>query len=235
MTPIPVYIVGRELSGINEFKKTAKKCNFVYDNKNPKYVFSIGGDGTVLYSERQFPGILKVPIRDKSICMKCEQISLINTLEKLKKKKYKIEKHNKIEAIIIPKKGKKKILTATSDIIIRTQLPNQALRFNAKIDNKDVDKEIIGDGVVVATTFGSTGYFKSITNKSVKSGLGIAFNNTTNHHKTIIKPNPTVKITIIRNLAHIASDNDEKLHTIKPGDKVIIKKSKDVTRIVRFL
>ncbi|MEM7816858.1 MAG: hypothetical protein QXZ20_03015, partial [Candidatus Aenigmatarchaeota archaeon] len=106
-------------------------------------------------------------------------------------------------------------------------------RFYVKINAKKITNELIGDGIVISTPYGSRGYFKSITRKTFEKGIGIAFNNTTKKMKPmIIDDNSIIEILINRGKGVIAFDNNPRLIRIKDRDVIKIKKSEKKARII---
>ncbi len=221
-----IAIVRRENKPIDGWKELIEKYGFKLDQKFPDLVLSVGGDGTFLIAERQYPGIPKILIRESKICIKCHDSPAEHILEKIKNKKFRIEEFQKLEVSF-----KNKILKAANDIIIRNKLPVNAIRFKMS----DTDEELIGDGIVAATSFGSTGYFHSITKKSFNSGFGLAWNNTTKKIKPLLLKDINKTLEIIRGNALVSADNNEKIIEIKERDKIKIYSSKEKARIIKLL
>ncbi len=214
---------------VKDYKHLIKK-NFSYDDKHPEMVVSLGGDGTFLMAERRYPGIPKLLVRDSNICNKCDWSSLSPILDKLRRNEFAIEEHMKLEADV---RGDKKL--CLNDAVIRNKMPIHAIRFILSVDGKQVNGELIGDGVVVATPFGSTAYYYSITKKMFNEGIGIALNNLSMPVENIITgENSLIEIKLTRGDATFSYDNDENIITLKTGDKVVIKKSGEVARIVKI-
>jgi len=147
-------------------KHRARQFGFIIDNNNPRIVISYGGDGTCLESELKYPGIPKLFLKHDSDCKGCKSHDFSKIFEALENRDYRIIKTIKIEGRI---KGKKFI--ALNDINFNYR-PPRALRFQVKVGSRMVNSTNIGDGVVIATPFGSTGYFKSITRGRFKKGIG---------------------------------------------------------------
>lgn len=185
----------------------------------PDVIISYGGDGTLLAAERKYPGIPKLPIRDSKVCKKCPLHTSENLLSELSEGKIKLEEFPKLEAKI--RDGS---LVAINDLVIRNSTPIHALRFRVYINSKLLLPEvIIGDGVVFTTVFGSTGYFQSITRKSISEGFGLAFSNTTFPIEPVkFNKGDPIKVEIIRGPGTLSSDNNPKFYSLKEGDQVLI-------------
>jgi len=216
---------------VKKIKKILLKQGFVVSRIKPDFIICYGGDGSTLFCERRYPGIPKLVVKTSAISHKYEikEEKLPEALKKIKEKKYKVIEESKVEAIY---RGKK--LIGLNEVQVHHKLPTKAIRFSITVDSKKIDK-IVADGVVVATPFGSTGYYKSITGKKFKKGLGIAFNNV--HNMKLKKINVSgefpIKIKIEKNLAILASDNNPKMFNLKPGDEVTIKLSDKKARFIQ--
>ena len=197
---------------------------------SPDLVISYGGDGTLLASERTYPEIPKLPIRDSNVCKKCSNHTEETLLNLLKENQLKLEKIHKLAA---ESQGRK--LLALNDIVVRNTTPIHALRFNLKINEKNVSPVVIvGDGLVISTAFGSTGYYKSITKKSFEKGYSIAFSNTTKDlHPVNFKRGDLIEIKIIRGPAAVSADNNPKFITLEENDIVEIQVSNQKALIYR--
>lgn len=233
-----ISIVSRTFEDENEIKKDieefSKSFGLVYNfvNENPDFVISYGGDGTFLIGERKFPGVPKILVKKSKTCKKCHELHIKEILKKIINKEYRIKEIPKIKANL--KNSFDKELIAVNDIVIRNTLPTEAIRFKVFIDEKEIGM-YIGDGVVIATPFGSTAYFHSITRKSFEEGLGIAFNNTTEIvEPKILDENSEIFIEILRGPAVLVADNNRNFIDLKENDVVIIKKIEEKAKIVVF-
>ncbi|MEM5793481.1 MAG: hypothetical protein QXY45_03980 [Candidatus Aenigmatarchaeota archaeon] len=210
-----------------DFDKLLGQYGLDLTEKKPDIVLSIGGDGTYLISERNWPGIPKLIIKYKSICNKCETSELDSSLKKISEGAYNIIENIKLETRI-----KRKRIICVNEFSIRNRYATTALRFFVWI-NDERTEEIIGDGVVVSTPFGSTGYYRSICRESFEKGIGVAFNNPTKPKKSIVSSeDSTIKVRVNRGDAVFTSDNDPKVFLLDKGETVVIKKSREVARIV---
>jgi len=213
-----------------EMENKVKGYGLIYSEKKPEIVISLGGDGTYLMSERMWPGIPKLIVRQKSICKKGEVEGLESALEKISNGKYKIVENIKLET-----KFRRKKVVCVNEFSIRNRYATSALRFFVWI-NDDRTEEVIGDGVVICTPFGSTGYYQSIGGKSFESGIGIGFNNPTKKMKNMVLPEDSIiKVKINRGDAVLTADNNPQVFIMSKGEVLTIKKSEDVARIVDII
>lgn len=224
-----IAVVSRNAEKLQKHLKTIRAYRS-FLSANPDVIVALGGDGTYLAAERFYPGVPKLLVREQSICNKCDWDNLSEGIRRILARKYRIEKFPKIVASF-----RGTTLEAVNDIVVRNVHPMHAIRFLVRINGKAVDGEFIGDGIVVSTAFGSEGYFRSVTREHFERGIGVAFNNTTVHHKPLLLPvSARIEIELTRGSAHVAADNDPKLGLVNEGEKIIIKQSRNVARIVRL-
>jgi len=107
-------------------------------------------------------------------------------------------------------------LVALNEIVIHNKNPQHGIRYRVFLDKTDLGKEFIGDGLVVATPFGSTGYYRSITDSYFELGIGIAFNNSTEQADSlVVKEQRQIKVLITRGPALLYADNQTKIINLK--------------------
>lgn len=223
-----VAIVARDPDNIIDLKKNLS--DFEYDEKNPDFIVCLGGDGTFLFAERLFPGIPKLHIKDSEICTKCSEGKIYELISKILRKEFSIEENMKLESTI-----NDKTWLATNNFAIRNILPTQAIRFIVRVDGKQIDDTIIGDGILVSTPFGSTAYFQSVTRKTFDDGIGVAFNNTTKPHEHLfLDENSKVEFELLRGDACFVSDNDLENLKLIEGQVITMKKSKQTAKVIKF-
>lgn len=205
------------------------KNSFSVVSDNPELVVSYGGDGTLLRAEHKYPGIPKLYIKNTRIGKLALTLSNEEILEKFFKGEFTIEENFKIEALINDKK-----IIAANDLIIHNKDPRYAVRYHVEINKSQYIRDVIGDGVIVATPMGSKGYYRSITDSYFELGIGIAFNNSTEQADHIVlKPDVVIHIEIARGPAMCYGDNQDGEVELKEGDVVEVKRSEEVMRLVR--
>ena len=198
--------------------------------KHPEIVVALGGDGTFLAAERFYPGIPKLLVRSRSICNKCDWDNLGEGLRRLLLGSFSVREFAKIGVRVHDI-----TIEATNDVVVRNTRPTEAVRFRISLDGKDLGEELIGDGIVVSTAFGSEGYFRSIARRHFEKGIGIAFNNLTRKRDPLLLDTPAkITLEITRGEAYVAADNNPELIVVREGEKVVIEQSRNVARIVRL-
>ena len=198
--------------------------------RDPDFIVCYGGDGTVLFSERNFPEVPKLIIKTSRVCRKCDYTldDLKDLLSNIREGNYCLHKKMKLET---ETKGKK--LVGLNEIQVHPKLPIYAVRFSLSVDGKEY-KDLIGDGVIVATSFGSTGYYKATGGKRFEKGIGISFNNLHNRNmKSLVVPEDSiVKLTISRGPAWLLADNNKNFVELRAEDTVTIRKSESIANFI---
>lgn len=217
---------------MKKIEKALKKFNFDIVKKDPDFVLCYGGDGTILYSERLYPGVPKIVIKTSGVLRKCDYT--IDNLEKILERTFK-GKYKIIEEIKLIAKVKNKKLIGLNEIQVRSKLPIKAIRFSLKADGRKIDN-LIGDGVIVSTPFGSNAYYSSTGGKPFKKGIGVSFNNL---HKRKIKSfvvheNSRIGIGINKEKGLVIADNNEKFIEVGKGNKILIKRMKEIAKFAQI-
>jgi NAD+ kinase len=212
----------------DDLRKRMAGRGFIHDPADPEFMVSLGGDGTFLRSERRFPGLPKLCVRDSLVCFRCHDEPIDEMLEMIASGQSRIHDVMKLRAST----GEIEF-QATNDIAIRNADPRRAIRFRLAVNGKQVGQTLIGDGIVAATPFGSTGYYRSVTGSGFEAGLGIAFNNLTEPRQALhLDADAEVRIEIVRGSAHLTTDNASLLGLFEHGDAIAIGKSDEVARLV---
>ena len=211
-----------------EIESLLRKKYFNIVTNDPDFIVSYGGDGTVMKSESAYPGIPKIVLRNSLICKKCSSLSNEEVLNKIIAGDYIIEELIKLEAVV-----KKQVLVGFNEVMIHNKDPRSGIRYSLIINGRKFEKEIIGDGIVVATPYGSTGYYRSITDSFTEVGIGVAFNNSTEQaDHMVLKDDSVIEFHLSRGPAQVYADNHHEYIDINDRDTVLIKKSAKTAKIV---
>ena len=153
---------------------------------------------------------------------------LSTLLSKIKAGNYQIHSEMKLET-----EAKGKRLVGLNEIQVHLKLPICAVRFSLSADGKEYSN-LIGDGVIVATPFGSTGYYKATGGKRFKKGIGVSFNNLHNRKvKSYVVPEDSViKLTVSRGPAWLLADNNEDFIELDAGDTMTVRKSESTANFI---
>lgn len=229
-----IAIVSRDTAACARFKELVSHYGFSYDEKAPELVISFGGDGTLLHAERLFPGVPKLLLRGSTTCQKCHNHPLEHALDALREGRFTKRKMIKLE-VELSCGTKISSRVALNDIILRNKHLEHAIRFSLSVDGKQIHEQLIGDGLVVATPYGSTAYFKSITKETFKKGMGLAFNNITlDQSPLLLDDSVEIRIRILRGPAEVAADNDRFPAVLEEGDVLLVRKSSESTTILEL-
>lgn len=215
--------------GHEKIKSLFIEKGYIFDSTHPQFVISYGGDGTLLKSETLYPSVPKLFIKNTKIGKLAQKKENEEIIEKFFSHQYHFKKVKKIEAII----NRKEHIFGAAEITLHNAEPRSGVRYTVRIDDEQIHHELIGDGVIVCNTLGSTGYYKSITDSYFEVGIGLAFNNSTEQADHIVLSNSRhIFITIIRGPAIVFGDNQEKHCLLHEGDIVEFFESKKVFSII---
>lgn len=148
-----------------------------FEKSHPQFAIAYGGDGTVLDCVEKTCGKKAIfPFRNYALCKKHEHCLEDFLAGKdgpdLKQTqcffmKYELQLKNAIEKIFD---------RGIAEVVLKSANATEALRFNVHINSKLALMNVIADGVVIASRYGSTGYFKSLTRTMFTTdALGVAF------------------------------------------------------------
>lgn len=245
-----VWVEGKP--GIEAIKKRLLALGFELDMHNPKIVFVLGGDGSILKAARKYPRGCLLGIRKESagFLAEIDEKDLEVGLEKIVKRRYLIKEVPQIELVC----GDARIWGINEVYFFRNQ--EGANRFMVYVDGQDVyGGMLFGDGCMLATPYGSKGYnytvggivlnrdevFFSFTpmataymNKRVLCSTGEPVAKLA---KPIKVPQDTeVVVRILRKMknkfAADGMDGERVYRQLRAGDEIIFRKSKKTSRFV---
>ena len=215
---LKVKLVGRNLDEL--LPLLAPYSLQVVDDKDvttPELVISHGGDGSLLGAERDFPGIPKFPLRDRKNNPKCpchhEELLLRQLFTG------KLEGTFLAKLTAVTEQGER--LDGINDIVISREVHLGAIRTRIRENGRILRGQVISDGVVFCTPFGSTGYFQSITRGNFQRGIGIAFSNSMDGDSfTVLPEDATLELELLRGPACLVADNNPRILPLADGARV---------------
>ncbi|MDD3885412.1 MAG: hypothetical protein PHI35_00890 [Victivallaceae bacterium] len=179
-------------------------------------VIAHGGDGTFLAAEREWPGVPKLPIRDRGTAPLCPEHScekllaafVAGQLEKKELRKVECDYHD----------GR---IIGVNDVFLHNFDRSSALRYRVRIDGVLYANEIVGDGVGLSSVHGSTAYYRSITHSIFRVGIGLAFSNSTEEvNHLVLAESASVEIEVVRGPGLLVADNSPEQIRVDEGEKV---------------
>jgi len=206
----------------------AEAAGFEVVRRDPDLVLCHGGDGTLLRAERLQPGVPKLPVRLARAASLCPSHRLEAVLRRFLDGALPLVELEMLQLAL----GSARF-HALNDVVLRNENPALALRFRISVDGQPVDRETTGDGIVLATPFGSTGYFGSITRRRLESGIGIAFNNcTSSPREPLILPDTSiVRVGVTRGPGVLVYDNDPRSVVLREGHGFEVRRSERRARV----
>lgn len=245
------YLVSNDTTQREQWEATLREAGFdVVDEYDPGVIIvTLGGDGTILYAARTFSEPTILPVRtgqSKGYKTRIESSQLVATLEALEGgdegETYTRTTHRKIAAYQdgVPLLAE---FDALNEITVHHTTPTLATVLSVTVRDKDEQyqfERVVGDGLVVATPFGSTGYYQSITGGFISCGLGIAFNNVHTPVETptyLVVSNDAVVEVKLPESKHASSavltrDNVEETYELAVGEPVEIRQADETVEIL---
>lgn len=221
------WILGRDTRDVEGM---IVRAGLALNEKKPDIVFCIGGDGTILVAENTYPSVPKVAIRKSEVCKKCEfdGPELKKAIQIVAGKKYGLKEYMKIDAEC---KGKK--FSALNEVQVHNENPAKAIRFSILVDGKVAEENVIGDGIVISTPYGSQAYYYSVGGEPFERGIGLGFNNPHRRIKSRVVPEGSrITVKILRGKAKVFADNTDRSVSLAEGDELEAKKSESTAKFV---
>jgi len=225
-----VVIAGLKKVELAQYIRKNYRAEIQIVKTHPDFIICYGGDGTLLFAERLWPSVPKVMIRQSRVCATCARLNRDTVMRLLARGHYSLVEQPLLESTVHGR-----TIFGINDIMVAHSTINSGLRYRLYLNGQLYGGDLLGDGVVVSTPLGSTGYYQSITHSTFQTGLGIALNNTIfNISHSVVDLDAVVKVKIDRGPALVVADNDEQCITVHNGESVIIKRSYRTTYLVNF-
>lgn len=193
----------------------AKRAGLRLVQRDPEVVLCHGGDGTLLRADREWPEVPKVPARIGSRARLCADHQLEAVLRRLLAGTLQRDELPRLVCEVGAWRTQ-----ALNDIVLRNDNAATAVRLVVRVGGNE-SGEITGDGVVCATPFGSTGYFRSVARSTLSEGFGLAFSNSTEPIEPLrLERGETAEIEIRRGPAELVRDNDPCSVNLRDGARI---------------
>lgn len=217
-----IKLTGRYLEDIEPF---LDRENIELVDDNPDIIIAHGGDGTLLGTDREFPDIPKVPIRDQRTAQMCSCHNYKQIIDLLLENKLR-----KSELVRIRGNAKGHQVIGINDVFIHNLDRMGALRYRVFINDELYAEEVVGDAVGVATVHGSTAYYRSITHSIFRIGIGLAFSNSTQVTNHLVLPETSIiRIQILRGPAIMVADNGPDTIRLEIGSEATISTTEQIS------
>jgi hypothetical protein len=147
-----------------ELERVIAEAGFKIGDAGADFGVVVGGDGRFSYYGRtESIPLLFVGVRSKgatgsrAFLAHTTYSELPSSLEKIRKGAYRIDEHPRLRV----EKNGRKLGEVFTDVYLQRGSESDCIRYRVKVEGKGVslDESAIGDGVVVSTSAGSTGYY----------------------------------------------------------------------------
>ena len=218
--------------------KLKKEVLCDYDEKNPNYVITLGGDGTILRAFHKYPDaiIFAVHVGHLGFYTNYRIDEIDSVIDAINNHKYKVSALNLLN-VSFKDKDEDKVVTALNEITITSV--TKTLILDVFIDNNYLER-FRGTGVCVCTPTGSTAYNKSLHGAVIDFNIDaielteIAGINS-NSYRTLASPLVLSKERVIKliniknNDAYLTVDNTS--YKLASGELVEVKMSQKVLKM----
>ncbi len=220
------------------YESLRKFSKFSIKKDPPRKIIVVGGDGTLLWATQRVPSpeviFMTVRAGKRGFLLDVEPYEIEERILDLIRGKYKIFEYPRLQAYI----DEKKLPCALNDIVILTR-KGRLVRLTLYANGYKI-YGIDGDGVVISTTLGSTGYSLSAGGPIIDPSLDVIVVSPLNpvqlHLRPVILP-PGHRVDIEMRPdsgdAYIISDG-QYIERIGSGMKISVRRCGFPARIARF-
>ncbi|MCF6096696.1 NAD(+)/NADH kinase [Thermovorax subterraneus] len=237
------YEVFTESSIVNKLGLPVEYNNLEELAKNIELAITLGGDGTLLNVARKLAPyeipVLGINLGHLGFLTEIEVPDLFSDLELLKRGKFYIDKRMMVEAKVFREEKFVKNFLALNDVVVTKGPFARLIRLKTSVNDAYVDT-FNADGLIIATPTGSTAYSLSAGGPLVAPNVEVLIltpicPHTLQNRSMIISPHDSVTIQVVAEHQEIMLTVDGQLgYRLQPYDKVVVKKSKHYTKLVRI-
>jgi NAD+ kinase len=211
--------------------KDLRKNKYKVSLTNPKFVITLGGDGTILRAARMLAKkgipILGVHMGGVGFMSEIELREINEALARIKKGKFKIDERIMLEAMV----GGKKII-ALNDLVIS----KSGIARVIKIELEGI-AEYTADGIIFSTATGSTAYNLSAGGPLLTPHSQSMIISAICPHSISTRPivvEKAVTAVLNRGAEVIMTADGQQVIPLEEGHKIRVQKSKLKTRFIRL-
>jgi NAD+ kinase len=199
-------------------------------------VIAIGGDGTILRTLQsvEIP-VLGVNVGSLGFLMEVAPEDARGAVDRLMRGEYAVKERSKLHTRV----GDEDMPDAANEVVLLSKTPAKMVSYEMYINMNWVEK-VRGDGLIVSTPVGSTCYALSAGGSVLDPELN-AFEIVplapflTNFRPIIIPDTSVITIKIAdRRRAVVLAVDGAHLRSVRSNEEILIKRSKRVSRFVRF-
>lgn len=210
---------------------------------NVDMVVVLGGDGSILEAARAFAGdglpIAGINIGHLGFLTLDEQSNAINTLEKIRDGKFRIENRMMLQATV--RRNGRKVFSgiALNDVVIQKEPMLRVININVSISGRSINT-YHGDGLIFATPTGSTAYSLSAGGPIVPPWVNVIILCPLNCHTLSARPVITsdqeilnARVGCVHSKVDLVLDGQESFR-LQNDDTIEICRAVELGRIVAF-
>ena len=204
------------------------------------FVSVVGGDGSILRTamlmrEPSTP-ILGVNLGRRGFLTEVSPNEVSQAIDRVQRGDYRLEECVKLSSMVVD--GKETFPDSLNEILVASSLPSKVIDLSLSVDGEHIIN-VQADGVIVATTTGSTAYSLSaggsILAPEVPAMIMTAVS-PDSYFRSIVAPlTSRVRIELLKPRADALGIIDGRLHkALKPGSAVEVWASEHRARFIRF-
>ena len=237
---LEVYLTCEGAKAIGNEKSGAKPDVIA---EHAELLIVLGGDGTLLkvardYAKHDIP-ILGINVGKVGFLTEIEIGEVNGYIDDIVKDNFEIKERVMLETSVVRNNNKLCKFIALNDIVISKGSFSKLVELKTYIDDSYLEK-YPGDGLIVATSTGSTGYSLSAGGPVINPDLDAILITPICPHilhgrSVIVSPKEKINVKVSTNYAHVVLTIDgQQGFTLQDGDEVIMKSSEHTTKIVKF-
>jgi NAD+ kinase len=206
-------------------------------------VLVLGGDGTILRVARSLVGsglpIMGINLGDMGFLTAMEITELSKGLQQVLAGEYEVQDRMMLSAKVVRDGQEMASYEALNDIVISKGPFSRIIELFTYINNDFLEK-FPGDGVIISTPTGSTGYSLSAGGPIVNPDLHVIIitpicPHLLHHRSVIVHEEDEIRMKVMTRHAEVVLTVDGQLgFTLQNEDEVMVKRSKHKTKLVNF-